>query len=84
MLLGDALERIVDEAGHREALRSFYAARDFAPVWIDAGGMTAQFHAAVARLKAADADGLDASDYPTPGLDLAAADAGRWPRPSSR
>lgn len=75
MLLGDALERIVDEAGHREALRSFYAARDFAPVWIDAGGMTAQFHAAVARLKAADADGLDASDYPTPGLDLAAADA---------
>jgi L,D-transpeptidase YcbB len=67
-LLGDSLASIVDQAKDRDALRTFYQQRNHAPVWVRSGGPTEQFGAAVARLNAADADGLDASDYPTPDI----------------
>jgi Scaffold domain len=65
-LVGAPLDTIVDDAKDRDALRRFYEGRNHAPVWVRSGGPTEQFRAAVARLKAADADGLDASDYPAP------------------
>jgi murein L,D-transpeptidase YcbB/YkuD len=50
----------------REALASFYAARDGRTLWTDARGWTATGRAVIARLKAADEDGLDPSDYQVP------------------
>ena len=63
-----------------EAIAAFYAARDFAPLWIADGKWTAQAAAAVARLEHADDDGLVLTAYRIPTLkpgepaDLAAAD----------
>ena len=46
--------------------RSFYAARNYAPLWIHDGRLTARAKAVIARLKDAAADGLDPADYPVP------------------
>jgi L,D-transpeptidase YcbB len=73
VLIGDPLGTIVDDAKNRDAIRTFYAGRNHAPVWVRSGGPTEQFRAAVARLKAADTDGLDASDYPAPDIKSLAA-----------
>ncbi|MCK9914607.1 L,D-transpeptidase family protein [Microbacteriaceae bacterium K1510] len=60
------LDKRIDNASDRKAIEAFYAARNFAPVWIRDGQVTPQAKAAIARLKSAAADGLDASDYATP------------------
>ncbi len=52
----------------RTAVDAFYKARGYVPVWIENGAPTARMKAAIARLHAADADGLDPKDYPTPDL----------------
>ena len=52
----------------RTAIEEFYQARSYAPLWFDLGVPSAKMKAAIARLKAADADGLDANDYATPDL----------------
>jgi murein L,D-transpeptidase YcbB/YkuD len=52
----------------RTAVDAFYKARGYVPVWIENGAPTARMKAAIARLHAADADGLDSKDYPTPDL----------------
>jgi murein L,D-transpeptidase YcbB/YkuD len=49
-----------------KAIEAFYAARKFEPLWIHDGRLTANAKAAIARLKDAAAEGLDASDYPVP------------------
>ena len=60
------LDKRIDNASDRKALEAFYAARNYAPVWIRDGHVTPQTKAAIARLKNAAADGLDAPDYATP------------------
>ena len=50
----------------REAIWTFYAARDFAPVWVDEQGLTPAANSALARLAQADADGLDLSVFALP------------------
>ena len=50
----------------RRAVETFYAARNYAPLWIHDGRLTAQAKAAIAQLKNAADDGLDAADYPVP------------------
>ncbi|HEV2557158.1 MAG TPA: L,D-transpeptidase family protein [Microvirga sp.] len=50
----------------REALAAFY--RDAKPLWVEDGGWTRAAEAVVARLKAADEDGLDPDDYRIPVL----------------
>ena len=63
--------RYFDRKGERAAVDKVYAARDYAPLWTQAGKASDRAKAVIARLGQAAADGLDASDYPTP--DLAAA-----------
>ena len=63
--------RIFDRKDERTAAEAFYKERGYAPLWIENGITSTRAKAAVARLKAADADGLSAADYPVP--DFAAA-----------
>ena len=67
--LGDPLKGLVDHAKDVEALRAFYAARNNAPVFVRPDGATEKMQAAIARIKAADQDGLNAGDYPMPAID---------------
>ncbi|TAK47657.1 MAG: murein L,D-transpeptidase [Xanthobacteraceae bacterium] len=57
-----------DSKAERTAVEAFYAARNHAPLWSTAGKPTARALSAIARLKGAGADGLDAADYPMPDL----------------
>jgi murein L,D-transpeptidase YcbB/YkuD len=50
------------------SLSSFYAARNFEPLWTDNGAMTARAKEALAQLKKADDEGLDPADYAVPAL----------------
>jgi murein L,D-transpeptidase YcbB/YkuD len=67
-LVAGRLDKWVDRKPERAAVEAFYAGRGFAPLWIENGAPNERARAAVARLKAADADGLNAADYPTPDL----------------
>jgi murein L,D-transpeptidase YcbB/YkuD len=59
----------------RAAVDSFYQNRTSAPLWFDKGIANARATAAIARLKAADADGLDPNDYKIPDMSAASPDA---------
>ena len=59
-------ERRFDHAGERRAVARFYAARNYAPLWIKDGQLDARAKDVIARLKDAAADGLDPADYPAP------------------
>ncbi len=50
----------------REAIRAFYAARDFAPVWVAENGLTPAANSALSRLARSDQDGLDLSAFALP------------------
>jgi murein L,D-transpeptidase YcbB/YkuD len=63
--------RYFDRKNERAAVEKFYGARDFAPVWTQAGSLTAAAKGVIARLKDAASDGLNPADYPVP--DFAAA-----------
>jgi murein L,D-transpeptidase YcbB/YkuD len=52
------------------AVAEFYSARDFAPAWMPDGVMTDKARALIARIAAADTDGLDPSAYMLPSVDL--------------
>lgn len=68
LLAGKQFERLVPQKRERTAIEAFYEARDFAPLWVESGAVAARTKAAILRLKAADADGLDSSDYAAPDL----------------
>ena len=63
--------RYFERKVERTDVEKFYVAHDDAPIWTQAGGLTANAKGVIARLKNAAADGLNASDYPVP--DFAAA-----------
>ncbi|MBL8587458.1 MAG: L,D-transpeptidase family protein [Methylobacteriaceae bacterium] len=50
----------------REALRAFYEARGFAPLWVAGGDFTPAARSALARLARAADDGLDLAAWPLP------------------
>ncbi|SCZ03031.1 L,D-transpeptidase family protein [Microvirga guangxiensis] len=52
----------------REALTAFYAQAEKPLAWVEDGAFRPAAMAAAARLKAADEDGLDPTDYPLPDL----------------
>ena len=58
--------RYFDRKAERTAVERFYTARDFAPLWTQAGALTAGGKGVIARLKDADSEGLNAADYPVP------------------
>jgi len=65
-LLATKADKIFTGKRERAAAESFYRARHPAPLWLNKGVENARASAAIARLKGADADGLDPSDYKTP------------------
>jgi L,D-transpeptidase YcbB len=65
-LLAAKTDKIFANKRERAAVESFYQARHLAPLWLDKGVENARAQAVIARLKGADADGLDVSDYKIP------------------
>src|SRR5262249_54471900 len=63
--------RYFDRKAERAAAEKFYGAREYAPIWTQAGSLTASGKGVIARLKDAASEGLNPSDYPVP--DFAAA-----------
>jgi L,D-transpeptidase YcbB len=75
-LISGRLDRVVPGRKERAAVEAFYQGRGFAPLWIDNGRPGERMKAAAARLRAADADGLEPGDYVTSDLGkLTAAEA---------
>ena len=70
-MLGAKSLRYFDRKAERAAVEKFYTAREYAPIWTQAGKLTESGKGVIARLKDAASDGLNASDYPVP--DFAAA-----------
>lgn len=68
-------DRILGSKKERAPVESFYAARDFAPLWIADGAMNERAKGAAAFLAAVDADGLDPADYPMPSFKAGEPDA---------
>ena len=65
-LLAATPNRLFADENERTAVEAFYQKRSLAPLWLDKGVENTRAKAAVARLKQADTDGLEASDYRTP------------------
>jgi murein L,D-transpeptidase YcbB/YkuD len=70
-MLGAKSLRYFDRKTERAAVEKFYTARDYAPIWTQAGKLTDSGKGVVARLKDAASEGLNASDYPVPDFALA-------------
>ena len=65
-LLATKPNRIFASENEHAAIEAFYRKRNLAPLWLDKGVENARGKAVIARLKNADADGLDPGDYKTP------------------
>src|SRR5262245_56213941 len=65
-LLAATSDKIFASKKERAAAEAFYQTRNFLPLWLDKGVENARATSAIARLKHADADGLEVSDYKTP------------------
>jgi L,D-transpeptidase YcbB len=65
-MFGAKSQRYFDRKAERVAVEKFYSAREFAPLWTQAGMLTQTGKGVIARLKDAASDGLNASDYPVP------------------
>ena len=65
-LLAAKGEKFFVNKNEREAVETFYQSRNLLPLWLDKGIENARGKAVIARLKNADADGLDPADYKTP------------------
>jgi len=59
-------DKRIDRAPEREAMAAFYAARNYAPLWIADGRLDARAKAVIAQLVNAEADGLNPADYQVP------------------
>ena len=65
-MLGAKTLRYFDRKAERAAVEKFYTAREYAPLWTQAGTVTEGGKGVIARLKDAASEGLNASDYPVP------------------
>ncbi|MGU3494682.1 murein L,D-transpeptidase [Xanthobacteraceae bacterium A53D] len=68
ILAAPTLEGLGITRREQEAIRTFYAARQDAPVFVTDAGLTPAAKSAIARFAAAGEDGLDVSDYVVPNL----------------
>ena len=74
-LLAAKTDTIFASKRERATVEAFYQNRQLAPLWLDKGVENARARAVIARLKGADADGLDVTDYKTPTFAGLSADA---------
>ena len=65
-LLDTKADRFFPNKKERAAAEAFYQNRNLAPLWLDKGVENARAVSAIARMKSADADGLDPTDYKPP------------------
>ncbi|MGZ5870983.1 MAG: L,D-transpeptidase scaffold domain-containing protein [Bradyrhizobium sp.] len=70
-MLGAKSLRYFDRKAERVAVDKFYTAREYAPIWTQAGKLTDGGKGVIARLKDAASEGLNPSDYPVPDFALA-------------
>ena len=56
-------DKRIDRTPEREAMAAFYAARNYAPLWIADGKLDVRAKSVIAQLGNAAADGLDPADY---------------------
>jgi L,D-transpeptidase YcbB len=68
-LLDTKPNRIFADEKVRATVEAFYHKRNLAPLWLDKGVENRRSKAVIARLKNADADGLEHADYRTPAFD---------------
>jgi murein L,D-transpeptidase YcbB/YkuD len=64
-MFGGKIDRIIDRKA-KAPVEAFYAARNYAPIWVEDGAESARAKAAATYLAGVSADGLDPSDYPVP------------------
>jgi murein L,D-transpeptidase YcbB/YkuD len=65
-LLAAGADKLFAGRKERAAIEAFYQQRNFAPLWLDQGAENSRAGSVVARLKSADADGLEPADYRSP------------------
>ena len=65
-LLATRAEKLFASKKERAAVEAFYQNRNLAPLWLEKGVENARAGSVIARLKDADADGLEAGEYKTP------------------
>jgi len=65
-MLAGGSERMFERTEERGAAQAFYASRGYAPLWVENGIENKQARSVISRLKQADNDGLDPTDYPIP------------------
>src|SRR5476651_1632630 len=65
-MLGGKSLRYFDRKAERSAVEKFYASREYAPLWTQAGALNESGKGVIARLKDAASEGLNAADYPVP------------------
>src|SRR3569623_1394579 len=61
-----------DRKKELDAVEAFYKERNYAPLWTKGATATSRANDAIARLKKADEDGLEADEYPVPNFTAAA------------
>jgi L,D-transpeptidase YcbB len=74
-LLAAKTDKIFASKKEHAAVETFYQNRNMAPLWLEKGVASERAKAAIARLRAADSDGLDLGDYKIPDLAASGADA---------
>ncbi|HEY1361768.1 MAG TPA: L,D-transpeptidase family protein [Xanthobacteraceae bacterium] len=74
-LLATRAEVLFPGKKERAAATAFYESRNLAPLWLDKGIENARAVSVIARLRAAETDGLDPRDYKTPNFAGLGADA---------
>jgi murein L,D-transpeptidase YcbB/YkuD len=74
-LLAAKGDKIFASKKERTTVEAFYQGRNSAPLWFDKGVESDRAKAAVTRVKAADSDGLDLSDYKIPDFTASGAEA---------
>jgi L,D-transpeptidase YcbB len=64
-LFGNKADHILDRR-NKAAVEAFYAARSYAPLWLEEGVESKRAKAAASYLAGVDSNGLDPTDYPVP------------------
>jgi len=74
-LLAAKSDKIFASKREHTVVETFYQNRTFAPLWLEKGIQSERAKQAVARLRAADTDGLELNDYKIPDFAASSADA---------